>query len=69
MASVLEEDRLGPWVFKAGTLDETPAPVVFDQFTAYDVSVKGLTPLILMETSGFLQQIKLEVRLVEFGPL
>ncbi|HIC49279.1 MAG TPA: hypothetical protein EYP00_05235 [Dehalococcoidia bacterium] len=41
MASVLEEDRLGPWVFKAGTLDETPAPVVFDQFTAYDVSVKG----------------------------
>lgn len=41
MASVLEEDRLGPWVFKAGTLDETPAPVVFDQFTACDVSVKG----------------------------
>ena len=26
LASVLEEDRLGPWVFKAGTLDETPAP-------------------------------------------
>ena len=41
MASVLEEDRLGPWVFKAGTLDETPVPVVLDQFTAYDVSVKG----------------------------
>ena len=41
MASVLEDDRLGPWVFKDGTLDETPAPVVLDQFTAYDVSVKG----------------------------
>ena len=41
MASVLEDDRLGPWVFKNGNLDETPAPVVLDQFTAYDVSVKG----------------------------
>ena len=41
MASVLEDDRLGPWVFKNGNLDETPAPVVLDQFTAHDVSVKG----------------------------
>ena len=41
MASVLEDDRLGPWVFKNGNLDETPAPVVLEQFTAYDVSVKG----------------------------
>ena len=41
MASVMEDDRLGPWVFKNGNLDETPAPVVLDQFTAYDVSVKG----------------------------
>jgi len=41
MASVLEDDRLGPWVFKNGNLDETPALVVLDQFTAHDVSVKG----------------------------
>ena len=45
MASVIEEDRLGPWVFKDGNLDETPAPVALDQFTAYDVSVKGANAL------------------------
>jgi len=45
MASVIEEDRLGPWVFRDGNLDETPAPVALDQFTAYDVSVKGANAL------------------------
>ena len=41
MASVLEEDRLGPWVFRDGQLDETPAPQALSEFTAYDVSIKG----------------------------
>ncbi|MEC9278619.1 MAG: hypothetical protein VYC23_04860 [Chloroflexota bacterium] len=45
MASVIEEDRLGPWVFKDGNLDETSAPVALDQFTASDVSVKGANAL------------------------
>ncbi len=45
MTSVIEEDRLGPWVFKDGDLDETPAPAALDQFTAYDVSVKGANAL------------------------
>jgi len=41
MASVLEEDRQGPWVFRDGKLDETPAPAALDSFTARDVSIKG----------------------------
>ena len=41
MASVLEEDRQGPWVFRDGKLDETPAPVALGDFTARDVSIKG----------------------------
>ena len=45
MASVLEEDRQGPWVFKDGKLNETPAPVALDNFTAKDISIKGANAL------------------------
>jgi len=45
MASVLEEDRQGPWVFKDGKLNETPAPVALDDFTAKDISIKGANAL------------------------
>ena len=38
---MIEEDRLGPWVFKDGELSETPAPQVLGQFRARDVSIKG----------------------------
>ena len=41
MASVHEDDRLGPWVFRDGKLDETPAPEALRQFQARDVSIKG----------------------------
>lgn len=41
LASVLEEDRLGPWVFKGGKLSETPAPQALASFRARDVSIKG----------------------------
>ena len=41
MASVHEEDRLGPWVFRDGKLDETPAPEALRLFEARDVSIKG----------------------------
>jgi hypothetical protein len=41
LASVIEEDRLGPWVFKDGELSETPAPQALGQFRARDVSIKG----------------------------
>jgi len=41
LASVIEEDRLGPWVFKDGKLSETPAPAALGQFKASDVSIKG----------------------------
>ncbi len=41
LASVIEEDRLGPWVFKDGELSETPAPEALAQFRARDVSIKG----------------------------
>lgn len=41
LASVIEEDRLGPWVFKDGDLSETPAPQALGQFRARDVSIKG----------------------------
>jgi hypothetical protein len=40
LASVIEEDRLGPWVFKDGELSETPAPQALGQFRARDVSIK-----------------------------
>ena len=38
---MIEEDRLGPWVFKDGDLSETPAPQALGQFRARDVSIKG----------------------------
>jgi hypothetical protein len=41
LASVIEEDRLGPWVFENGQLSETPAPQALGQFRARDVSIKG----------------------------
>ncbi|MDP7675203.1 MAG: hypothetical protein QGI31_10345, partial [Dehalococcoidia bacterium] len=41
LASVIEEDRLGPWVFKNGQLSETAAPEALSHFTSSDVSVKG----------------------------
>lgn len=41
LASVVEEDRLGPWVFKDGKLSEIPAPEALAQFSARDVSIKG----------------------------
>jgi hypothetical protein len=41
LASVIEEDRLGPWVFKDGDLSEVPAPAALGQFRARDVSIKG----------------------------
>ena len=41
LASVLEEDRLGPWVFKDGKLSEEPAPRALANFRARDVSIKG----------------------------
>jgi hypothetical protein len=41
LASVVEEDRLGPWVFKNGQLSETAAPEALSHFTSSDVSVKG----------------------------
>ncbi len=41
LASVIMEDRLGPWVFKDGKLSEEPAPQALANFKARDVSVKG----------------------------
>ena len=41
LASVIEEDRLGPWVFKDGQLSETTAPEALSHFSSSDVSVKG----------------------------
>ena len=41
LASVIEEDRLGPWVFKDGNLSEEPAPQALANFKARDVSIKG----------------------------
>lgn len=41
LTSVLEEDRLGPWVFENGELSETPAPEALSKFRARDVSIKG----------------------------
>ncbi|MDA1278907.1 MAG: hypothetical protein O3B95_02540 [Chloroflexi bacterium] len=41
LGSVIEEDRLGPWVFKSGELSEIPAPEALAQFRARDVSIKG----------------------------
>lgn len=41
LASVIEEDRLGPWVFKDGELSETPAQQALGQFRARDVSIRG----------------------------
>jgi hypothetical protein len=41
LASVIEEDRLGPWVFKDGKLSEEPAPQALANFKARDVSIKG----------------------------
>ena len=41
LASVVMEDRLGPWVFENGKLSETPAPQALGQFRARDVSIKG----------------------------
>ncbi len=41
LASTVEENRLGPWVFKDGELSETPAPEALAQFRARDVSIKG----------------------------
>jgi hypothetical protein len=45
MASVVLDDRLGPWVFRDGILDETSAPEALDNFSAYDVSIKGANAL------------------------
>lgn len=41
LASVVMEDRLGPWVFENGELSETPAPQALGEFRARDVSIKG----------------------------
>ncbi len=41
LASVIEEDRLGPWVFKDGKISEEPAPQALANFQARDVSIKG----------------------------
>ena len=41
LASVIEEDRLGPWVFKDGKLSEESAPQALAKFRARDVSIKG----------------------------
>lgn len=41
LASVIEEDRLGPWVFKDGKISEEPAPQALANFKARDVSIKG----------------------------
>ena len=41
LATVIEEDRLGPWVFKNGSLSDTPAPQALESFRARDVSIKG----------------------------
>lgn len=41
LASVVLEDRLGPWVFEDGKLSEVPAPEALSKFRARDVSVKG----------------------------
>jgi hypothetical protein len=41
LASTVEENRLGPWVFKDGELSEIPAPEALSQFRARDVSIKG----------------------------
>ena len=41
LSTVIEEDRLGPWVFKNGELSGTPAPQALESFRACDVSIKG----------------------------
>lgn len=41
LASIIEEDRLGPWVFKDGQISETPPDVALSQFSHTDVSIKG----------------------------
>lgn len=41
LASTREEDRLGPWVFRDGSLSDVLAEEALAQFTARDVSVKG----------------------------
>ena len=41
LASIIEDDRLGPWVFRDGKLSETPPDVALNQFSHTDVSIKG----------------------------
>lgn len=41
LSTVIEEDRLGPWVFKNGELSETPPPQALESFRSRDVSIKG----------------------------
>ena len=41
LASTVEADRLGPWVFRDGKPSDVPADQALAQFTARDVSVKG----------------------------
>lgn len=41
LASTVEADRLGPWVFKDGKPSDVPADQALAQFAARDVSVKG----------------------------
>ena len=41
LSTVIEEDRLGPWVFENGEPSEVPAPQALESFRARDVSVKG----------------------------
>ncbi len=41
LGSVIEEDRMGPWVFRDGRLSDVSAPEALAQFEAKDVSIKG----------------------------
>lgn len=41
LASTVEADRLGPWVFKDGKPSDVPADQALAQFTSRDVSIKG----------------------------
>ena len=41
LSTVIEEDRLGPWVFENGEPSDIPAPQALGSFRARDVSIKG----------------------------
>ena len=54
LAATVEEERLGPWVFKNGELSDVPADQALAQFTARDVSVKGASAVDMEGNVGVL---------------